>query len=59
MKNDLVPFFFSLFTDPLAAGVIDQCPGGGDRNDAQGNGSGGFFFMLVYAQFSPLLSKKY
>jgi hypothetical protein len=49
VKNNLMPFFFSLFTDPLTAGVIDQRPGGGDRNDAHGNGFGCFFFMFVYA----------
>jgi hypothetical protein len=52
MKNDLVPYLFSLLPDPLTAGIIDQCPGGRDRNDTQGNESRGLFFMLVYAHGS-------
>ena len=49
MKNDPVPFFFSLLADPLTARVIFKCPGCGHGNNAQGDGFGSLFFMFVYA----------
>ena len=48
VKNNRMPPFFYLRSDPLPAGVIDQCPAGGYRNDSQRNRFRRLFFMLVY-----------
>jgi len=55
MKNDGMTLLFSLIMDPLAAGVILKCPGSGYGNDAQGNGWGCLFFMIVYAHGSVII----
>jgi hypothetical protein len=52
MKDDSVSNFSGLLADPFAAGVIDQCPGCRDANDADTDGFRCLLFVFVYAHGS-------